>query len=270
MSDYAGEHAESRYEVISILAFDFASAAQWNAMTRSVRQRCLKDHRRMSFKSLGDRRRRKALQPFLCAADSLTGICASFAIHKDVKYLCLDPKDTAKIVSDIGLQGTWNAKGLERLLRVVHFVSVLISGLSHPSQNVYWISDQDNMFANSTRCQDVTRLASLFTRYYVQHPLGELGIGTTQIDESDMALEDMAAIPDLVAGAVAELTTQIAATYGGRIPYGIALSVPNNITWKAQALVDWLASEYQHLKRPIIIFDLIETGQLRVYNFQLA
>jgi hypothetical protein len=37
-----------------------------------------------------------------------------------------------------------------------------------------------------------------------------------------------------------------------------------------QVLVDWLTDDTQRLKRPIVVFDLTETHQLRVYRRRLA
>jgi hypothetical protein len=270
MSDYGGEHRTSRYDVISILVLDSENTGQWEYMRREIRHSSLKDSRRMSFKNLGDYRRKQALEPFLLAANSITGVCASFAIHKEVKFLCTNPKQFGELTQQLNLEGGWNAKTLDHMIRLVHFISLLIAGLSQPNQNIYWISDEGSFFANTPRCQDVNRLASYFTSYYVKHQLGELGIGTTQIDEDNLRLEDLTAIPDLVAGTVADLSTRIAATYGRHIPDGLALLLPTKFPPKVQVLVDWLTDDTQRLKRPIVVFDLTETHQLRVYRRRLA
>lgn len=270
MSDYGGEHQASRYEVISILVFDFEATAEWEHRRRQIRSNTLKDNRRMSFKNLNDRRRKQALLPFLSAADTITGVCATFVIRKVIKHLCSLPEDFTEFQERVNLEGGWNSKGFEHAIRLVHFVSLLIAGLSHPNQNVYWISDEDRLFANTRRSQDIVCLASYFTSYYVKHSLGELGIGTTQIDEDDLRLEDLTALPDLVAGAAAEIATNIAATYNGRIPVGLALSLPKKLSPKTKVLADWLADSTQSLKRPIITFDLAETGALGVSRLTLA
>jgi hypothetical protein len=48
-----------------------------------------------------------------------------------------------------------------------------------------------------------------FTSEYIKHNLGELGIGTTEIDEGDRLEEDLTAIPDLAAGAVSDLLNRM-------------------------------------------------------------
>jgi len=224
----------------------------------------------MSFKNLADCRRKQALLPFLSAANTINGVCATFVIRKEIKHLCSLPEHFNEFQKHVNLEGSWNSKSFDRVIRLVHFVSLVIAGLSHPKQNVYWISDEDCLFANTRCSQDVVNLATYFTSYYVKYPLGELGIGTTQIDEADLGLEDLTAVPDLVAGGSAEIATSIAATYGGRIPVGLALSLPTKLSPKAKVLADWLADDTQPLKRPTICFDLAETGELGVSRLTLA
>ena len=224
----------------------------------------------MSFKRLGDCRRAEALPPLLRAANTLTGVCATFAISKRVGTLCTRPDDFDRFSHRLNLRGKWNSRTFERVVRLTHFVSLLVAGLSQPGQHIYWISDGDPFFANSRRSQDVARLLSSFTSHYVAHQLGELGIGTTQIDEGDLLEEDLAAIPDLVAGAVAQIASAVAKQNQGRIPIGLALSLPTDLAPKTEILADWLADEMQSLKRPIVVFDKTASNALSVYRFGLG
>jgi hypothetical protein len=66
-------------------------------------------------------------------------------------------------------------------------------------------------------------MLSSWSSHYVKHNLGELGIGTTSIDEGDRIEEDLAAVADLVAGAAAEVVTRMAEQCGGRIPRDLAV-----------------------------------------------
>jgi len=86
--------------------------------------------------------------------------------------------------------------------------------LTQPEQNVYWISDEDELFANPIKANDTKRMLQCFTSAYISYSLGELGVGTTRIDEDDRFDEDCAAIPDLVAGSTAELLTSLIREHG--------------------------------------------------------
>ncbi len=220
---------------------------------------------------LNDYKRRQALKPFLNAANTIRGACITFIVSKKVKHLCTPPGSVVQIQNQVGLHGHWNQKGFERAMRLIQFPTLLIAGFAQAKQNVYWISDEDDIFANRLRSEDVTCLASSFLSLYAKFPLGELGLGTTGIGEADRKLEDLVSVPDLVAGATAELATAISALHGGSIPYGLALvlPLPPKLSWKAKLISDWLGDDTQTLKRIIITFDLVETGALRVSRFAL-
>jgi len=64
-SDYSGGRKDSSYYVVSVLIVDFDYAVTWDSRRRVIRADQLGDHRRISFKSLGDRRRASAIAQFL-------------------------------------------------------------------------------------------------------------------------------------------------------------------------------------------------------------
>ena len=87
-SDYGGAHAPSSYETITVVYADFDASALWELHRRSIRHRFLLDGRRMAFKSLNDGNRRRALIPFLSAANHLSGVSVTLAIRKSIKNIC--------------------------------------------------------------------------------------------------------------------------------------------------------------------------------------
>jgi hypothetical protein len=68
-SDYGGQHNQSRYTSLVYLLADLGFCGDWEDVRKSVRRQFLTDNRRMSYKNLNDRRRQKALLPFLYAAN---------------------------------------------------------------------------------------------------------------------------------------------------------------------------------------------------------
>src|SRR6185369_2143739 len=254
VSDYGGNHQKSKYLTTSILLMDLGNSSEWELKRRDVRESHLRDGRRMSFKGLNDVHRRRALVPFLKAADSIHGICVTIAVHKSIRFLCTDKENWPSLMPSLKLQARWSNGAFENAMRLVHFVSLLVGGFSRKGQEVYWISDQDDFFANRIFSEDVAAMVSRFTSHYAKHPLAKLGVGTTDLDEGDRLEEDLAAIPDLAAGAVSDIATAIANASGGRLPDGIAIEVPK-LSGKAELLTDWLADHGQRLKRPIISFD---------------
>lgn len=268
-SDYSGEHKQSKYNTITFLVFDLDKSTKWEYKRRIIRKRIFVGSRKMSFKTLNDLRRQSALAYFLEAANDFYGICTTFVISKKIKSLCFLPEWLGDFKDSAKLKANWNYKSLETAVRVTHFFCFLIAGLSHEKQDIYWISDEDSLFANMSYANDITNLASKFTSYYIKNPLGELGIGTTKLDEGDFKTEDITVLPDLVAGATAELATKIAQKYNGHIPWKMAYSLPSNLSKKTQYIIDWLTFDSEKLKKSVLAFDLYENNQLGVSRLLL-
>ena len=125
------------------------------------------------------------------------------------------------------------------------------------------------MFANLKKAQDLKQMLSRFTSYYVKHPLGELGIGTTSLDEGDRFEEDLAAIPDLAAGAVSELLTKLCASYGGIIHPSIVIPFSGTFSPKTELLISWLGDRSQRLKKVVILFEKQGNGSFSVSRLNM-
>lgn len=270
-SDYSGHDSGSRYFVISILVADLDNSARWEYFRRSVRSRYMADGRRMSFKKLNDANRLKALVPFLEASDEIEGLCLSIGIRKEIKNLYIDKRAFESVRNKGVLKGSWSAKSLENMFRIVHFISLVIAGLATPNQNIYWISDEDEILANPTRSSDVAGLISALTSLYVEHNLGELGVGTTRLDEGDRLEEDFAAVPDLAAGAVSEMLTKVSSTNLSCTFYGDAVhEFPDNLSKKTEVILAWLDDENHRLKKSILLFERAKDKMFSVARLRLG
>lgn len=268
-SDYSGINKNNRYHVSVILCADLEASGNWGFLRHKVRQQYLADGRRMSYKGLSDRQRAKALVPFLSAAEYIHGLCFVVIINKAIRHLCLNADDYDKMRTVAELRARWKDKELEEALRLTHFVGCLIGGLSHPNQNICWISDEDSLFANKVRSKDLARLLSSFSSHYTKYPLGELGIGTTAIDEGDRIDEDFASVADLVAGAIAETTTRLSETCGGHIPHSLAVEYTKEFLPKADLIARWFWLGKSNLRRVAVLFEKQRDGGLSVSRHQM-
>ncbi len=268
-SDFGGYHRGSEYEVISFLMVDLDRCALWERNRRVVRQQFLPDRRRMAFKGLNDRYRLRALVPFLQSANALDGICVNIAVRKGIARRYVDNKRLALLRGGSPLTAKWSSKSLNRMFRIAHFVGLFIAGLSKPGQNIYWISDEDDIFANQARAQDVAGLLSALTSMYVDHELGELGIGTTSLDEGDRLEEDFAAIADLCAGALSEFLTAACRRCGGRIAGGLVYEIPRDLTPKTETIISWIADNSGTLKRLVLLFESAGDKLFGITSLQL-
>jgi hypothetical protein len=253
-SDYSGAHRNSDYLVYAFLVADADASRGWPPIRTAVRAEYLPDGRRMSFKQLNDAQRQRALVPFLDAANSLSGVCAAVVIHKDLERMSTGRNSLEVWRSLHGIMGNWSPRAFEAMARVVHFYCLFIAGFSKPFQHVTWITDQDEIVANDDRLTDVMHLASKMVGLYVNHPLGEFAMNSTEIDSGDRAFEDFVAIPDLVAGTFAELVTLWSREPGWRNGGDLYLAA-DRLTTKANVISAWFCSASSNLKRSVILID---------------
>jgi len=269
-SDYSGTDKRSRYLVTAILCCDMEASSDWEMSRRSIRQEHLADGRRMSYKALNDAKRSRALAPFLSAAEYIYGLCLVIIVNKSIRRLCLnDSSEYQKLREIAELKARWKDSELENVLRLTHFVSCVMGGMSQPGQNVYWISDEDSSFANLLRHSDVANLLSTYSSHYVKHNLGESGVGTTSIDEGDRMEEDLAAVADLAAGALSEVLNRLAETCGGRIPTNLTIEHNKRFLAKADLISRWFWLGRSSLRRVAVLFEKHPHG-FSCSRFQMA
>jgi hypothetical protein len=259
-SDQSGHHRDSRYHVTSILAVDVDNSPAWPELRSEVRNRFIADGRRMSFKSLNDRHRRAALLPFLGAAGLLHGFCATVAIEKGIRWFITAPGVLDAYRSSVEMQGRWEVEQFEGLARLAGIVAMFVAGVVQPNQQVMWVSDQDDAFANPARSADAARLFAGFMSAFVKHPLDRLLIGTTQMDEGDRGEEDLAAIPDLLAGALAEGVTALAAQGHEGAP---------TLRDKTQTILGWLFRTPKRLAHIEVVVERGPDGRFIMFAFEL-
>lgn len=253
-SDYGGTHKESLYETTAVLYADVDNSTPWQLERLRVRQHFLPDGRRMSFKGLNDVKKRRALIPFLEATNAIPGVLLVVAVHKSVKNLCWGKELRPNWPDTRTLHHKWSPRTFERALFVAHLIGLMLGGLSTAGQEVYWFSDEDELFANPNAARDVGGLLTTFSSRYVTHPLKQAGLGTSAIDEGDRYEEDHVAIADLAAGAVADMLTELA-KHAGRIPTGVALEFPGQFSPKTEVVTSWLGYSGDQLKKVMVVFE---------------
>lgn len=268
-SDYSGEHRRSDYRVYSFLLVDADHSPNYPELRRQLRAELLPDSRRMSYKNLNDRIRQKALIPFLNIADAFTGLCCAIVVHKGLERMSTSPNSLSLWQQLHGLEARWGLPAFEAMARIAHFYCLLISVASSPHQHVTWITDQDEIVANDDRLTDVMNFVAKMSGLYVDHPLGEFAMNSTQVDTGDRAFEDFVAVPDLVAGAFADIVTVWSQQPDWRNGGDITL-VPEAIPAKANVISTWFCSESANLKRCTVLVDRFDEHRFVVQNLDLT
>jgi hypothetical protein len=85
--------------------------------------------------------------------------------------------------------------------------------------------------------------------------LGHLRCGTTQCDDGSLRIEDLAAVPDLIAGSISE-QLQLASDAGPDIP-GVLWIHRGDFSKKTSFITWWLADTTKPLKRVLCLLDSI-------------
>lgn len=276
VSDYGGYHKTSQFESYALLVACGQSWPEWEDARLKVRRTFQIGKRRIAFSKMGDTRKRRALLPFLAAADVLHGLCVTVLVDKRIGSLFLtegrlDPSSA----SQLSPGGRYAEATFERLMRAVHLVSFFIAGLSAAGQNVIWLTDEDEIAANRQRVIGLTSIFANVASHYLPHGLGQLRCGTTESDNGSLQIEDLAAVPDLVAGALAETLT--ACYQEVSLPdSALVRPAPRNLSGKSREILYWLSLEPSRLRRLVYVIQsqaqstTLMLKRLRLHSEMLA
>lgn len=253
-SDYSGPRTDkaSRYEVLSFLIFPYQQATTWHRERLRVRQSFLRD-RTMSFKSLGDKIRKKALPDFLVAANTIPGLLITAAISKAHSSLFQRTRLSMN-APDLVRFSHWDRDVFEKLLRVVHVLSFFLANLSHERQSFRWYSDNDDIAANQARKEELGDIWRDVVANMIPHFIREVTIGTESDDDSTRSLADVLAVPDLACGVWCLLLSRAGASnfIHATEELPAALSTLSNPTLQ---ILSWFAASEQPLKRLLCVID---------------
>ena len=252
-SDYSGDHGTSEFRVYSFIVADEEGSPDWPPRCRAVRDAHLTEGRRMAFKNMNDGQRRRALIPFLEAAECLDGHVVVVAVTK--KLVHLSASASAKRAWDgiHGLQASWDLKTFEQMTRVAHFFSMLLGVWSSPGMDVTWITDEDSVVANPRRLDDMHQFAASISGLYVPHRLGTFAMNTASYETDTLGFEDFVAIPDLAAGMISEVLMLRHINEMGRSRFG-----SEGLSDKADVIADWFWHRLGSLKKTCIKIDAAE------------
>jgi hypothetical protein len=265
-TDSSGMQRGSRYVVLGILIVDADYSRSWHLDRLRIRGETLKDGRRMSYKNLNDGQRRAALVPFLEAADRMRGLCFLMAFDKRLGKVCTSDALYERAKTNGVITGKWKPHAFEEMMRTTQLVSTLMAAVAVKDQNICWISDMDERFETPERRVDTARMISAFTSEYIKHSLGELTMGTTEIDEGDRLEEDLTAIPDLAAGAACDLLNGLHERFG-RVP-----SIPSiapALKGKAELINTWFFNPDTSLVKLACILKEVPGKGMQVGSFAL-
>ncbi|WP_146101528.1 hypothetical protein [Rhodopila globiformis] len=253
--DIGGSQKEQPFETFGFLIFDLDCNPHWLNGQAAFRRNALIQRRRMAFKALNDGLRRRSLVPFLTLAEVLNGVLVTFAVHKVDRPIMGDGGATHEELAPL-----WKPAVINRLMWVIYLGAFLVSGFSPVGQDVMFIINEDEIAANVPQ---LTKLTDLFARAVSnqQGPMrGHLRCGTTKSDDGSLALEDLAALPDLTAGAVAEFVAALALKGAGPLS-PLLQKLPSGVSWKTRQIIPWALASGGSLERFVCLIDSVPGSQ---------
>jgi hypothetical protein len=259
--DFGGAHKRSGYQTYSFLVGAISGSGEWDGLRNDIRERLVRDNRRMSYKTLGDAIRARSLLPFLKAADKFPGVLMTFLVDKRINRLVGDHRSPDVFPELVVAERGWNQNAFHKLCLVASLGSLLIRGLSGPTQDILWLTDQDEIAPNPTKHDHAGHVIHHHISTYASQNKGRLVFVTTEADITGRRLEDVVAIPDLAAGALGETFSAIKDKNGQGISR-VWVPFPTNLPRKADLIATWFFNPPQRLSKLAIIIEPCRGGGL--------
>ena len=252
LSDYS---SNKQGDVQSFLLFSQSYSTDWPQLRHDFRAD-LPDNRHISYKKISPTSLLGPMLPrYLDIADSLHGWCVTVGTHRSLKSLVSNKESRRWWMRNANLEAKWSGpQQFENMLRIVHFLSLLLAEVIGECASVEWVSDQDEIFANNDRCQDVTKVLHRTLGSYAPAAKAHILVGTTEIDTGHRGVEDLCAIPDLACGAVAEFMKSRETEFA--------------LSEKAITIGKWLAASSRSLQKCSLQFSPISSTELRIENIE--
>ncbi len=251
-ADYS--RGRGHYKTYSFLAVGQSGVDSFSITRRLLRGKSGLGDRRMSFKGLNDKVKLKALPAFLSLAGALEGFILTFAVSSNIPYMFAE--QFLQVWPELG---AFKKSVLEDMLRIAHFGAQAVLIGFRPRQNIYWFTDEDNIVANEAHQQQFGKLSeTIIRRALREEEIGRIAFGLSGIDDGSLELEDLIAIPDLVAGAICEALDTLSES-GQHITPRVDLRRPA-VSRKANLICEWIGKTGNPLKHFGVTFDRTGPG----------
>ena len=236
-SDYSGEQPQSRFSCLTYFVTNDVEALKWDEWRIHVRAKFNLSDRRIGYSRLNDKRRAAAAPTFVHLANQLRGFVVCVLIDKRItSFFKPGVLNQAKKIGGESAEH-WRPRAFERMARATQLAAFFAAGASSPGQRIIWITDEDELAPSVDRFAQVTSAFANALFRYAPHRLGPVRFGTTATDSGALELEDLAAIPDMFAGAITEIASADG-EFGSTAPTGIPLAISERARTIGGALFD--------------------------------
>ena len=263
VSDYSGQHREATHESYSFLLTTRPKIEAWTVKRDAFRAEWLPDGRRMSFKRLSDGIRRRALGPFLDLTFGLPGNLVTVMIDKQLGSFCGDSSELANLFPDCFPDST-PRRTIEKMFTLSSLLAMVIVGFRREDQESYWISDEDEALDTHEKREGFARLASYLTFGFARwREPADQWFGTTGSPNAPPWAEDLAAVPDLMAGATCVLSSVLPRFFGRKEELTRIVNSGGTDDTRARFILDWLDVQQRPLRSTLLRLERDRSGDVR-------
>lgn len=261
-SDYSGQHRQATHETFSFLVTTDRALTDWLPSWSAFRAEWLPDGRRLSFKQLREPVRRRAYPHFLELAGRLRANLITIMVDNRVGCMSGDPLELAAIWDDCFAPNA-TAASVEKAYRLALFVCLIQAGLRREGQASRWISDQDEVLDSFDKRERFARIARYLTFGLTGWRAGAVQeFMTTGGSDAPAWLEDLAAIPDIAAGACAQLSG-VLPLFRSQTTWTVPMSINKDVDGRARMFGDWLSASDGVLRHVLVRLAPDDIGEVR-------
>lgn len=259
-SDYSGQHKNASHEAYAFLVTTDEYLTKWLPKLAEFRKRHLPDGRRISFKNANEKIRRAALPEFLRTVGNLRCNLVTILVDRNVgSFSGLSRAELIDAMPDC-FPATAPDGTVEKMMRLASFVALILAGLRQETQPSFWISDHDEALDNYDKRENFAKLATYLTFGLTKWKSAADHIfGTTEMENSPYWSEDLAAVPDLVAGAYCKMAFHLPSILGRR-NWVIGMSSSSIADWRAQLVGNWLAQGSAEMRHVLLRLERLDNG----------
>lgn len=173
-----------------------------------------------------------------------------------------DPLELAAIWDDCFAPGA-TAASIEKAYRLALFVCLIQAGLRREDQPSRWISDQDEVLDSFDKRERFSGIARYLTFGLTGWRAAAVqDFMTTGVANAPPWLEDLAAIPDIAAGACAQLSG-VLPLFRNRKTWTVPMSSGDVVDTRARAFGDWLSASEGVLRHVLVRLAPDDAGEVR-------
>lgn len=234
-SDYGGESRDSLHFTYSFLICSYRQLGTFSRASRILRNehRLNSPFKEVAFKDLRYGPLKRALKKFLENLNNLVpGLLLTIVVDKQIHSLLGGVGPSAvrahsRDLKDAGF-GLWKPEVAEKMLRVFHMSSYLVSLFAKEGMKLFWMSDHDALFPGGRRSEDAKRLWLQILGYYTGILFPVVGFATPFADKDPFTL-DLLSGTDLAAGALEQYFTR----HDSSSALSLGSGVEDILTWLA-------------------------------------